>query len=301
MENKFKSGYVSIIGRPNVGKSTIMNLLVGEKLAIMSHKPQTTRNKILTILTTNEFQAVFTDTPGLHKPKNKLGDYMVKAAETALEQVDMIMYVIEPYEEIKASDMAIIERLKNVKTPVFLIINKIDTVEKTELLKVMDSYRRVYDFKEIIPVCAVKGENRDLLLEVIKNNLPEGPMYYPEDMITDQTERQIAAEIIREKALQLLNEEIPHGIAVEVTDMKKRGDSGITDINANIFCEKDSHKGIIIGRQGSMLKRIGSRARADIERFIGGRVNLQLWIKVKKDWRDNENRLREFGYNRKQI
>ncbi|MCD7905202.1 MAG: GTPase Era [Clostridiales bacterium] len=303
MENnsEFKSGFVSIIGRPNVGKSTIMNLLIGEKIAIMSHRPQTTRNKIRTILTTDDFQAVFIDTPGLHTPKSKLGDYMVKAAENALKEVDIILYVVEPYAEIKKSDMDIIERLKGIKTPVYLIINKIDTVEKPEILKVMDAYRKVYDFKEILPFSALKAVNGEELKEIIKNGLPEGPKYFPEDMITDQPERQLCSEIIREKALFLLDEEIPHGIAVEVTDMKKRDEGDITDIFANIYCEKNSHKGIIIGKQGAMLKKIGTKARADIERLLGSRVNLKLWVKVKKDWRDRESLLNEFGYNKKNI
>ncbi len=298
MENKFRSGYVSIIGRPNVGKSTIMNLLIGEKIAIMSHRPQTTRNKIQTILTTDNFQAIFTDTPGLHSPKSKLGDFMVKSAEGALEEVDMVLYVIEPYEKIRKSDLDIIERLKKITTPVFLIINKTDTVDKDEILKVIDAYRKAYDFKEIIPFSAIKGENRELLINIIENNLPYGPMFYPDDMITDQTERQIAAEIIREKALFLLDEEIPHGIAVEVTEMKAREDKDMVDVSATIYCEKSSHKGIIIGKNGTMLKKIGSRSRADIERFLGSKINLQLWVKVKKDWRDNEYLLKEFGYKK---
>ncbi|MCD7777361.1 MAG: GTPase Era, partial [Clostridiales bacterium] len=268
MENNFRSGFVSIIGRPNVGKSTIMNLLIGEKIAIMSHRPQTTRNKIRTILTTDDFQAVFIDTPGLHTPKSKLGDYMVKSAENALKEVDIVLYVVEPYEEIKKSDMDIIERLKGIKTPVYLIINKIDTVEKPEVLKVIDAYSKVYDFKEILPFSALKAVNSEELKELIKKGLPEGPKYFPEDMITDQPERQLCAEIIREKALFLLNEEIPHGIAVEVTAMKKREDGDMTDVFANIYCEKNSHKGIIIGKQGAMLKKIGTKARIDIERLL---------------------------------
>ncbi len=301
MENNFKSGFVSIVGRPNVGKSTIMNLLIGEKIAIMSHRPQTTRNKIRTILTTDDFQAVFIDTPGLHTPKSKLGDYMVKSAENALKEVDIVLYVVEPYDEIKKSDMDIVERLKNINTPVYLIINKIDTVEKPQILKVIDAYRKVYDFKEILPLSALKAENAEELKDLIKKGLPEGPKYFPEDMITDQPERQLCSEIIREKALFLLDEEVPHGIAVEVTDMKKRDEIDLVDVFANIYCEKNSHKGIIIGKQGAMLKKIGTKARADIERLLGSRVNLKLWVKVKKDWRDKENMLNEFGYNKKNI
>ncbi len=301
MSNKFYSGVVSLIGRPNVGKSTLMNLLIGEKISIISSKPQTTRNKIQSILTTESMQAIFVDTPGIHKAKSKLGDYMVKSAENALNDVDIVMYLIEPYEKIKDSDRAIIERLERVKTPVFLIINKIDTVDKPVLLGVMESYRREYDFAEIIPISALKGDNKELLLKNIEKYLPEGPKYFPEDMITDQPERQIVSEIIREKALYLLQDEIPHGIAVEITSMKDRQGKDITDIEATIYCERDSHKGIIIGKQGSMLKKIGSNARRDIQRFLGSHINLQLWVKVKKDWRDSDILLKNFGYDAKNI
>lgn len=301
MSNKFHSGVVSLIGRPNVGKSTLMNLLIGEKISIISSKPQTTRNKIQTILTTESMQAIFVDTPGIHKAKSKLGDYMVKSAENALNDVDIVMYLIEPYEKIKDSDRAILERLERVKTPVFLIINKTDTVDKPVLLGVIESYSREYSFAEIIPISALKGDNKELLLENIEKYLPEGPKYFPEDMITDQPERQIVSEIIREKALYLLQDEIPHGIAVEITSMKERQDKPITDIEATIYCEKESHKGIIIGKQGSMLKKIGSNARRDIQRFLGSQINLQLWIKVKKDWRDSDFLLKNFGYDSKNI
>ncbi|MBR1737672.1 MAG: GTPase Era [Firmicutes bacterium] len=301
MNDKFYSGFVSLIGRPNVGKSTLMNALVGEKIAIISHKPQTTRNKIRSILTKDDFQAVFIDTPGIHKPKSKLGDYMVKSAETTLNEVDIILYLIEPYEKIKESDMSIIERLNKVKTDVFLIINKIDTVEAKSLLKVIDAYKDVYPFKEIIPISAANGKNIDELMNVIKKYLPEGPKYFPEDMVTDQPERQLAAEIIREKSLYLLQQEIPHGIAVEITSMKKRNDKDIIDIEATIYCEQDSHKGIIIAKQGSMLKKIGSSARYDIERLLGSKINLQIWIKVKKNWRDSDFLLKNFGYDKKEI
>lgn len=301
MNKNFKSGFVSLIGRPNVGKSTLMNCLIGEKIAIISSKPQTTRNQIQSILTTDDYQLIFIDTPGIHKPKSKLGDYMVKSAETTLNNVDVVLYLIEPYEKIKDSDRAILEKLAKVKTPVFLIINKIDTVEKGELLKVIDAYRAVYDFKEIIPISALKGQNKEDLLNNIVKYLPEGPQYFPEDMITDQPERQLVAELIREKALYLLQEEIPHGIAVEITSMKKRDNKDIIDIDATIYCERESHKGIIIGKQGSMLKKIGSNARYDIERLLGSSINLQIWIKVKKDWRDSDFLLKNFGYNSKEI
>lgn len=301
MSNKFHSGFVSLIGRPNVGKSTLMNLIVGEKIAIMSSKPQTTRNQIQSILTTDDYQIVFIDTPGIHKPKSKLGNYMVKSAETTFSNVDVILYLIEPYEKIKDSDMAIIEKLRGTKTPVFLIINKIDTVEKPELLKVIDAYSKVYDFAEIIPISALKGSNKNTLLDMIAKYLPEGPKYFPDDMITDQPERQLVAELIREKGLRLLQDEIPHGLAIEITSMKQREKSDIVDIDATIYCERESHKGIIIGKQGTMLKKIGSNARHDIERLLGNPVNLQLWVKVKKDWRDSDFLLKNFGYDSKQI
>ncbi len=301
MSNKFHSGFVSLIGRPNVGKSTLMNCIIGEKIAIMSGKPQTTRNQIQSILTTDDYQIVFIDTPGIHKPKSKLGNYMVKSAETTFSNVDVILYLVEPYEKIKDSDMSIIEKLKGTKTPVFLIINKIDTVDKPELLKVIDSYSKQLDFAEIIPVSALKGSNKDNLLETVAKYLPEGPKYFPDDMITDQPERQLVAELIREKGLKLLQEEIPHGIAVEITSMKKRDKGDIVDIEATIYCERETHKGIIIGKQGSMLKKIGSNARYDIERLLGNPVNLQLWVKVKKDWRDSDFLLKNFGYDAKQI
>lgn len=301
MSKIFHSGFVSLIGRPNVGKSTLMNLLIGEKISIISSKPQTTRNKIQTILTTDTMQVIFVDTPGIHKSKSKLGDYMVKSAETSLNDVDIVLYLIEPYEKIKDSDKAILERLEKVKTPVFLVINKIDTVEKPELLKVIENYSKEYNFAEIIPLSALKGKNKETLLENIEKYLPEGPKYFPEDMITDQPEKQIVSEIIREKALYLLQDEIPHGIAVEITSMKHRKDKDIMDIEATIYCERDSHKGIIIGKQGSMLKKIGSNARRDIQRFLGGQINLQIWIKVKKDWRDSDFLLKNFGYDSKNI
>ncbi len=301
MNNNFRSGFVSLIGRPNVGKSTLMNSLIGEKIAIISSKPQTTRNKIQSILTEEDFQAIFIDTPGIHKPKSKLGNYMVKSAETTLNEVDIVLYLIEPYEKIKESDLSIIKRLENVSTPVFLIINKIDTINPQDVLAVIDSYKLVYDFAEIIPISALKEKNKDNLLKCIKKYLPTGPQFFPSDMITDQPERQIVSEIIREKALKLLQDEIPHGIAVEVSSMKARQNKDIIDIQATIYCERDSHKGIIIGKQGSMLKKIGSNARYEIERLLGSSINLQIWIKVKKDWRDSDFLLKNFGYDQKQI
>ncbi|MEA4816368.1 MAG: GTPase Era [Lachnospiraceae bacterium] len=301
MAKKFHSGFVSLLGRPNVGKSTLMNKLIGEKIAIVSNKPQTTRNKIQCILTTDEFQAVFIDTPGIHAPKHKLGQYMVKAAESSMRDVDIILMLTEPKEEVPEIDEYIIERFKTQKAPVILVINKIDTVDKGKLLKTIEKYKKIYEFKEYVPISSLKGENIDLLLNVIKKYLPEGPMYFPDTMITDQPERQIISEIIREKILRCLNEEIPHGTAVEITHMRKRDDSDIIDIEATIFCEKDSHKGIIIGKQGSVLKKIGTWARADIEGLLGSHTNLKLWVKVKKDWRDNDFLLKNFGYDKKNI
>ncbi|MBR4015228.1 MAG: GTPase Era [Anaerotignum sp.] len=298
---KFYSGFVSLVGRPNVGKSTLMNCLIGEKIAITSHKPQTTRNKITCILTREEFQCVFLDTPGIHKPRHKLGEFMVRSAENTFNEVDVVLMLIEPTEEVMELDRYVIERLKNVKTPVVLVINKIDTVEKEKLLAVIAAYSRLYDFAEVVPISALKGSHTDTLLEVIRKYLPEGPQYFPGDMVTDQPERQIASEIIREKALYLLQDEIPHGIAVEIMSMKKRQNQNMVDVEATIYCERESHKGIIIGKQGSMLKKIGSTARYDMERLLGTPIYLQLWVKVKKDWRDSDFLLKNFGYDKKNI
>ena len=298
---KFRSGFVSLIGRPNVGKSTLMNCLVGEKIAITSHKPQTTRNKITTILTKDDFQCVFLDTPGIHKAKSKLGEYMVRSAETTFNEVDLVLMLIEPTTEVGPQDQYVLERIKNVKTPVVLVINKIDTVERDTLLEVITTYNKLHNFAEIVPISAMKDRNTDELLNVIKKYLPEGPQYFPGDMVTDQPARQIASEIIREKALYLLQDEVPHGIAVEIMSMKKRPDQDIVDVQATIYCERDSHKGIIIGKQGSMLKRIGSTARYDMQRLLGSPIYLQIWVKVKKDWRDSDFLLKNFGYDKKNI
>lgn len=298
---KFKSGFVTLIGRPNVGKSTLMNALVGEKISIISSKPQTTRNKIQTILTKENYQIVFIDTPGIHKSKSKLGDYMMKSVDSSLNDVDIILYLVEPNEKIRDMDIAITDRLKSTKTPVFLLINKIDTIDVTQLFKVIEAYRSRLDFKEYIPISALKKNNIDDILVCIEKYLPDGPKYFPDDMITDQPERQIVSEIIREKALYMLQDEIPHGIAIEITSMKKRPNTELIDIDATIYCERDSHKGIIIGKKGSMLKKIGSLARADIQKFLGNQINLQIWIKVKKDWRDNDMLLKNFGFDSKNI
>lgn len=301
MNLKFKSGFVTIIGRPNVGKSTLMNQIIGEKIAIMSDKPQTTRNRIQTIYTKDDCQIVFIDTPGIHRAKNKLGQYMIKSVESTLNQVDIIIMLVEPSEKMHQLDLYVIEQIKNVKTPVILLINKIDTVEKPNLLKTIDIYKNLYDFKDIVPISALKGENTDELIECIKSNLHEGPKYFPDDMLTDQPERQIVSELIREKALHTLEDEIPHGIAVEIMSMKKRENQNIVDIDANIYCERESHKSIIIGKKGSKLKQIGTKARIDIQNLLGSQVNLKLWVKVKSKWRDNDFLLKNFGYNLKDI
>ncbi len=298
MEQK-KSGFVSIIGRPNVGKSTLMNQIIGQKVAITSNKPQTTRNRIQTVYTDDTMQIVFVDTPGIHKSKNKLGDYMVNAAKSTLNEADVVLWLVEPTDYIGAGEKSIIEYLKQVKSPVILVVNKIDTVKKEELLHIIDTYRQELDFAEVVPVSALKGNNTDTLLECIGKYLPYGPWFYDPDTLTDQPERQIVAELIREKALHCLEDEIPHGIAVAVDSMKFN--KKMAEIDATIVCERDSHKGIIIGKGGQMLKKIGSRARADIERMLDMKVNLKLWVKVKKDWRDSDFMLKNFGFQSKDF
>ena len=296
MENtQYKSGFATLVGRPNVGKSTLMNHLIGQKIAITSNKPQTTRNRIQTVYTDQNGQIVFLDTPGIHKAKNKLGNYMVHAAEHTLSEVDVVLWLVEPTTYIGAGEQHIVEQLKKCKTPVILVINKIDTVKKEEILPAIDAYRKQLDFAEIIPVSALKGQGCDDLINCIMKYLPYGEAFYDEDTVTDQPVRQLVAELIREKALRCLQEEIPHGIAVTIESMKRR--KKIMDIEATIICEKDSHKGIIIGKQGQMLKKIGSDARPEIEKLIERKVNLQLWVKVKKDWRDSDFLLKNFGYN----
>lgn len=294
--NKFKSGFVTIIGRPNVGKSTLMNHLIGQKIAITSNKAQTTRNRIQTVLTTEEGQVVFLDTPGINQAKNKLGEYMLSAAENTLKEVDVILWLVEPSTFVGAGERYIIERLSKVHTPVILVINKTDTVAEEEIFKAIDTYKQVYDFKEIVPVSALKDKNTDELVKTIFEYLEEGPLYYDEDTITDQPERAIVAELIREKALRCLDKEVPHGIAVVIDQMKDRPKGNIIDIDATIICERDSHKGIIIGKQGSMLKKIGTQARKDMENLLDTKVNLKLWVKVKKDWRDSDFLLKNYGY-----
>ena len=301
MTEQFKSGFVTIIGRPNVGKSTLMNRLIGQKIAIISNKPQTTRNKIQTVYTCEQGQIVFLDTPGIHKAKNKLGDYMVNVAQHTLSEVDVILWLVEPSTFIGAGERHIIEQLKKTKTPVILVINKTDTVKREEILTFIDAYRKELEFAEIVPVSALKGDNTQDLIDSIFKYLPYGPMFYDEDTVTDQPQRQIVSELIREQALRCLDEEIPHGIAVSIDQMKWRADDSIVDIDATIVCERDSHKGIIIGKGGSMLKKIGSRARKEIEDLLETQVNLKLWVKVKKDWRDSDFLLKNFGYNAKDI
>ena len=294
MKENYKSGFATLIGRPNVGKSTLMNYLIGQKIAITSNKPQTTRNRIQTVLTTDEGQIVFVDTPGIHKAKNKLGEYMVHIAERSLNEVDVVLWLVEPTTFIGGGERHIIDQLRKVKTPVILVINKIDMVKKEEILPSIDVYRREYDFAEIVPVSARTGDNTDELIKVILKYLPYGPQFYDEDTVTDQPERQIVAELIREKALHCLNEEIPHGIAVAIDRMKM--ERKVMHIDATIICERDSHKGIIIGKQGGMLKKIGSTARYEIERMLDCKVNLKLWVKVQKNWRDSDYLMKNFGY-----
>lgn len=296
-----KSGFVTLIGRPNVGKSTLMNHLIGQKIAITSDKPQTTRNRIQTVYTDDRGQIVFLDTPGIHKAKNKLGEYMVSVAEHTLKEVDLILWLVEPTTFIGAGERHIAEQLSKVKTPVILVINKIDTVKnQDEILIFIDAYKDICNFAEIVPLSALKDKNTDLLTKLIFQYLTYGPQFYDEDTVTDQPMRQIAAELIREKALRLLNDEIPHGIAVTVEKMKHRT-KGMIDIEASIVCERESHKGIIIGKGGGMLKRIGTEARKSIEQMMDARVNLQLWVKVRKEWRDNELYMKHYGYNGRDI
>ena len=301
MKNDFKSGFVTLIGRPNVGKSTLMNYLIGQKIAITSNKPQTTRNRIQTVLTTDEGQIVFVDTPGIHKAKNKLGEYMVNVAENTLKEVDVILWLVEPTTFIGAGERYIAEQLSKIKTPVILVINKIDTVKsKEEILTFIAAYKDILNFAEIIPVSALKEMNIEDVKSSIFKYLPAGPQFYDEDTVTDQPMRQIAAELIREKALRMLDDEIPHGIAVVIDQMKERP-NGIIDVDATIVCERDSHKGIIIGKGGSMLKRIGTAARMEIENLMDTKVNLKLWVKVRREWRDSDMYMKNYGYNPKEI
>jgi GTPase len=295
-KENFKSGFVSIIGRPNVGKSTFLNKVIGQKIAIMSDKPQTTRNKIQGVYTEDEAQIVFIDTPGIHKPKHKLGDFMMKVAQNTLKEVDVILFMINAEEGYGRGDEFIIERLKTTSTPVFLVINKIDQVHPDKLLPLIEKYKDLHPFKEIIPISALEGNNVSTLLEQIKRNLPVGPQYYPADQVTDHPERFIVTELIREKVLHLTREEIPHSIAVVMDSMERRENGETIYIGATVIVERDSQKGIVIGKQGKMLKEVGKRARTDIEALLGSKVFLELWVKVQKDWRNKASQLRDYGF-----
>ncbi|MBO1307561.1 GTPase Era [Enterococcus sp. 669A] len=290
-----KSGFVAIVGRPNVGKSTLLNRIVGQKIAIMSDKAQTTRNKIQGVYTTDEAQLVFIDTPGIHKPKHRLGDYMVEAAYSALREVDAIMFMISADQKRGPGDNFILERLKNQKVPVYLLINKIDKIHPDELFSIIDDYRQVMEFKEIIPISATEGNNVEHMMEVLIEQMPEGPQYFPDDQITDHPEYFIVSELIREKLLQLTRDEVPHSVAV-VTDSMKRDENDKVHIQATIIVERTSQKGIVIGKGGKMLKNVGTQARKDIERLLGDKVFLELWVKVQKDWRDKKTYLQDYGY-----
>lgn len=295
METNFKSGFLSIIGRPNVGKSTFMNRVIGQKIAIMSDKAQTTRNKIQGVFTTDDAQIIFIDTPGIHKPKHRLGDFMVQIAEDTLNEVDSILFMINANEGYGRGDQYIIDLLQKVNSPVFLIINKIDLIHPDKLLPLIEKYKSLYDFEEIIPISALEGNNVEHLVDVLKNHLPEGPQYYPEDQVTDHPERFVISELIREKVLHLTKEEVPHSIAVVIENIEKNENEKLL-IQATIVTERSSQKGILIGKQGTMLKNIGKQARRDIEALLGSKVYLELWIKVKKDWRNRQNQLHEFGF-----
>lgn len=294
----FKSGYVTIVGRPNVGKSTLLNLFMGEKLSIVSNKPQTTRNNIQTILTGDDYQIVFVDTPGIHKPKHKLGEYMVNSAKDSIKEVDLVLFLTTPEGELGRGDKYIIEQLKAQKAPVIFILNKIDEATQDKVAQTLVKYSKEFDFAEIIPISAIKGKNTDKLVELMVKYMPEGPKYYPDDMITDVQEKFVVSEIVREKALRTLSEEVPHGIAVDIIQMKQ-DKNGKYNIEVDLICEKDSHKGIIIGKNGQTLKKIGETARYEIERFLRSRVNIKIWVKVRKEWRDNNTLLKELGYKNK--
>lgn len=299
-ENNFKSGYVSVIGRPNVGKSTLLNAIIGEKISAISSKPQTTRQNITFIHTDDEAQIIFLDTPGIQKPKNKLGEFMLTESKEGIEDSDVITYIVDTSKRIGKAERSIIYLLKEYKgkLPIILLINKVDTIKKEELLEIISMYAEEDIFDDIIPISAMKNDGVDIYLESLKKYLKPGPMYYPEDMITDKNERFIVAEIIREKGLMYLNEEVPHGLAISIEKFKKREDKNIYDIDANIYVERDSHKGILIGKGGSMLKRIGTEAREEAERLLDAKVNLQIWVKVEKNWRDRDNLVKRFGYDK---
>lgn len=292
----YKSGFVTVIGRPNVGKSTLLNNIIGEKISIISDKPQTTRNKIQMVYTKEDFQIVFLDTPGIQMPKNALGEYMLKISKSTLEEVDIITFMVDESMEVGKLDRYILEELRDISTPIVLLINKTDKLNKEDVLKLIEKYKDMNLFKEIIPISAINNENIDKYINILEGMLSEGPQYFPEDMITDQPERFIISEIIREKALLNLEEEIPHGIFVEIDSMRTREDKELIDVYANLYCERKSHKGIIIGKNGSKLREIGQSSREDIEKLLGSKINLQIWVKVEKNWRERENKVKYFGY-----
>ncbi|MDU5466413.1 MAG: GTPase Era [Peptoniphilus harei] len=300
IDNNFKSGYVSVVGRPNVGKSTLLNAIIGEKISAISSKPQTTRQNITFIHTDDDSQIIFLDTPGIQRPKNKLGEFMLTESKESIDEADVITYIVDTSKRIGKAERSIIDILKEYegKLPIILLINKVDTIKKDELLEIISMYAEEEIFNEIIPISAMKNDGVDIYIETLKKYLKPGPMYYPEDMITDKNERFIVAEIIREKGLRYLNEEVPHGLAISIEKFKKREDKNIYDIEANIYVERDSHKGILIGKSGSMLKRIGTEAREDAERLLDAKVNLQIWVKVEKNWRERDNLVKRFGYDK---
>jgi len=292
----YKSGFITVVGRPNVGKSTLLNRIIGEKISIISDKPQTTRNKIQLVYTESECQMVFLDTPGIQMPKNKLGEYMLKVSKSTLEEVDIVTFMVDESMKTGKLDSYIIEQLKGIETPIILLINKIDKLNKDEINQLILKYKNMGMFYSIIPISAINDTNVDSYIALLKDILPEGPQYFPNDMITDQPERLIIAETIREKALENLQEEVPHGIYVDIDKISEREDKNLIDVHATIYCEKESHKGIVIGKGGQMLKTIGKNARIDIEKLLGSQVNLQLWVKVEKNWREKEGKVRYFGY-----
>ena len=300
IDNNFKSGYVSVVGRPNVGKSTLLNAIIGEKISAISSKPQTTRQNITFIHTDDDSQIIFLDTPGIQRPKNKLGEFMLTESKESIDEADVITYIVDTSKKIGKAERSIIDILKEYegKLPIILLINKVDTIKKDELLEIISMYANEGIFNEIIPISAMKNDGVDIYIETLKKYLKPGPMYYPDDMITDKNERFIVAEIIREKGLRYLNEEVPHGLAISIEKFKKREGKNIYDIEANIYVERDSHKGILIGKGGSMLKRIGSEAREDAERLLDAKVNLQIWVKVEKNWRERDNLVKRFGYDK---
>ncbi|MBM7549573.1 GTPase Era [Peptoniphilus gorbachii] len=300
IDNNFKSGYVSVVGRPNVGKSTLLNAIIGEKISAISSKPQTTRQNITFIHTDDDSQIIFLDTPGIQRPKNKLGEFMLTESKESIDEADVITYIVDTSKRIGKAERSIIDILKEYegKLPIILLINKVDTIKKDELLEIISMYAKEEIFNEIIPISAMKNDGVDIYIETLKKYLKPGPMYYPEDMITDKNERFIVAEIIREKGLRYLNEEVPHGLAISIEKFKKREDKNIYDIEANIYVERDSHKGILIGKSGSMLKRIGTEAREDAEKLLDAKVNLQIWVKVEKNWRERDNLVKRFGYDK---